>query len=110
MISGKPVCSATSLTGMPWLVNSFAVPPVDKSSIPRSFSSRAESAAPVSSETLRNAAPSGATTLRLLAGPDLFDFQAQFAAMESVDRRGIALISLKVAHDHLEQRLIDFSH
>src|SRR6202021_2103965 len=36
MISGKPVCSATSLTVMPWLTRSLAVPPVDSSSIPRS--------------------------------------------------------------------------
>jgi hypothetical protein len=50
MISGKPVCSETSVTGTPASVSSFAVPPVERISTPRSLQPRAKSARPVLSE------------------------------------------------------------
>src|SRR6202521_6083952 len=100
MISGKPVYSATSLTATPWRVNSLAVPPVDSSSMPRSFSSRANSTIPVLSETLSSARRTGVSNVFLLADPELFEFFAQGAAIDAENRRGAALIALDVAHHH----------
>src|ERR1035438_3765892 len=54
-ISGKPVRSEISLTAMPESRNSFAVPPVEMSSIPWPESWRAKSTKPVLSVTLRMA-------------------------------------------------------
>src|SRR5271154_2490974 len=108
MISGKPVCSATSTTLMPWLVKSCAVPPVDSSSMPRSFSSRANSTMPVLSETLSNARRTGVSTL--LADAELFELLAQCAAIDPEYGRRPALIALSVAHHRFEQRLFDLAH
>src|SRR6201994_324270 len=109
MISGKPVCSATSLTGIPWLVNSLAVPPVDNSSMPRSFSSRANSTMPVLSETLSSARRTGVSK-GLLVDAELFQLLAQGSAIDPEDGRRAALISLDVSHDDLEQGLLDLAH
>src|SRR5216684_2382745 len=54
-ISGQPVSSATSRTGIPASRNSRAVPPVEIISIPRAASSRVNSATPVLSYTLISA-------------------------------------------------------
>src|SRR5882757_8261417 len=110
MISGNPVCSATSLTEMPWLVNNLAVPPVDTSSMPRSFSSRANSTIPVLSETLSSARRTGVSTKRLLVDAELFQLLAQGAAIDAENGRGAALVALHVAHHDLEQRFFDFAH
>src|SRR5580692_11319 len=109
MISGKPVCVATSLTVMPWFVSSAAVPPVDRISMPRSFSSRANSTMPVLSETLSNARRTGVST-NLLADAELFEFLAQRAAIDPEYRRCSALVALDVAHYRLEQRLFHLAH
>ncbi len=61
---------------------SLAVPPVDSSSMPRSFSSRANSTMPVLSETLSNARRTGVST-GLLADAELFEFLAQCAAIDA---------------------------
>ena len=50
-ISGKPVCSATSVTGSPASASSLAVPPVESSATPSACSARARSTTPVLSET-----------------------------------------------------------
>ena len=50
-ISGKPVSSATSVTGRPASASSLAVPPVDSSFTPSACSARANSTMPVLSET-----------------------------------------------------------
>ena len=50
-ISGKPVWSATSVTGRPCSASSLAVPPVESSFTPRAFSSLASSTMPVLSDT-----------------------------------------------------------
>jgi hypothetical protein len=50
-ISGKPVCSATSVDGTPCSASSLAVPPVESSSMPSACSARASSTTPVLSET-----------------------------------------------------------
>ena len=50
-ISGKPVWSATSVTGKPLSRNSLAVPPVDSSLMPSTCSACANSRMPVLSET-----------------------------------------------------------
>ena len=54
-ISGKPVSSATSVTGSALSASSFAVPPVDTSRMPSAASERAKSTMPVLSETEINA-------------------------------------------------------
>src|SRR4029077_6444054 len=54
-ISGQPVSSATSRTGVPASRNRRAVPPVEIISIPSAASSRANSATPVLSYTLISA-------------------------------------------------------
>ena len=59
MISGKPVCCATSRTGMPFSASRRAVPPVDSSSTPRPVSPRASSMSPVLSETESSARRTG---------------------------------------------------
>src|ERR1700761_7638521 len=110
MISGKPVCSATSLTGIPWLVNSLAVPPVDNSSMPRSFSSRANSTIPVLSETLSNARRTGVSTKASLVDAELFQLLAQGAAIDAQNGRSAALIALYVTHHDFEQRLFHLAH
>src|SRR5690606_31716459 len=51
IISGKPVCSATSLTGTPAAFNAAAVPPVDRISTPPSARAAASSITPDLSET-----------------------------------------------------------
>ena len=110
MISGNPVCSATSLTEMPWRTKSLAVPPVDRSSMPRSFSSRANSTIPVLSETLSSARRTGVSNVYLLADPELFELFAQGAAIDAENRRSAALIALNMAHHDLEQRFLDLAH
>src|SRR5271155_2711717 len=110
MISGNPVCSATSLTGMPWLVNSLAVPPVDNSSMPRSFSSRANSTIPVLSETLSNARRTGVSTNGLLVDAELFQLLAQSTAIDAENGRGAALVALHMTHHDLEKRFFHFAH
>src|SRR5580693_163796 len=111
MISGKPVCSATSLTVIPWLTKSLAVPPVDNSSMPRSFSSRANSTMPVLSETLSSARRTGVSTgAYLLAYAELFELLAQGAAIDPEYGRCPALIALYVAHHDFEQRLFHLTH
>ena len=54
-ISGKPVMSATSVTGRPLSASNLAVPPVDKSLMPWACSACANSRMPVLSETERSA-------------------------------------------------------
>ena len=54
-ISGKPVSSATSVTGRPCSASSLAVPPVEMSFTPRACRLRASSTIPVLSETESNA-------------------------------------------------------
>src|ERR1700761_2636804 len=110
MISGKPVCSATSLTEMPSCTKSCAVPPVESSSMPRSFSARANSTIPDLSETLSSARRTGVSNVPLLADPELFEFLAQGAAVDAENGCRAALVSLHVAHHHLEQRLLDLAH
>src|SRR5437762_3061909 len=51
MISGKPVSSATSVTGNPASLSAFAVPPVETSVTSRCTRARANSISPVLSET-----------------------------------------------------------
>src|ERR1700679_2414627 len=110
MISGKPVCSATSFTEMPCCTRSCAVPPVESSSMPRSFSARANSTIPVLSETLSSARRTGVSNVSLLADPELSEFLAQGSAIDAEDGRGAALVSVHVPHHHLEQRLLDLAH
>src|SRR5271169_6175915 len=110
MISGNPVCSATSLTEMPCCTNILAVPPVDNSSIPRSFSSRANSTIPVLSETLSSARRTGVSNACLLADPELFEFLAQGAAIDAENGRRTALVALHMAHHDLEQGLLHLAH
>ena len=55
IISGKPVCSETSLTVRPASFSSLAVPPVDSNSTPNFVSCLASSSTPVLSETLNSA-------------------------------------------------------
>ena len=54
-ISGKPVWSATSVTGSPLSASSLAVPPVDRSLTPKACKSLASSTMPVLSDTDRRA-------------------------------------------------------
>src|SRR5277367_6756387 len=110
MISGKPVCSATSFTEMPCCTRSCAVPPVESSSMPRSLSARANSTIPALSETLSSARRTGVSNVSLLADPELFEFLAQGAAIDAEDGRRTALVALHVAHHNLEQRLFDLAH
>src|SRR5271168_4236099 len=110
MISGKPVCSATSFTEIPCCTRSCAVPPVESSSMPRSFSARANSTIPVLSETLSSARRTGVSNVQLLVDPEFFEFLAQGAAIDTEDGRGTALVSLHMPHHHLEQRLLDLAH
>src|SRR5277367_5666453 len=110
MISGKPVCSATSFTEMPCCTRSCAVPPVESSSMPRSLRARANSTIPVLSETLSSARRTGVSNVSLLADPELFEFLAQGAPVDAEDRGSAALVSLRVAHYHLEQRFLDLAH
>ena len=51
-ISGKPVCAETSVTAMPSLARSWAVPPVEMIWMPSAASARAKSMTPDFSETL----------------------------------------------------------
>ena len=55
IISGKPVKSETSMTGIPASASNFAVPPVDSISTPRVCNCRANSTIPDLSETLISA-------------------------------------------------------
>jgi hypothetical protein len=55
IISGKPVTSATVVTGRPTSVSARAVPPVETSVNPRATRPRPRSAMPVLSETLSRA-------------------------------------------------------
>ena len=55
IISGKPVTSETSRTGIPASAMSLRVPPVARISTPSSLRARANSAQPVLSETLKRA-------------------------------------------------------
>ena len=55
MISGAPVCSATSCTGTPAAASALAVPPVERSSTPRRASACPRVSSPVLSETLTSA-------------------------------------------------------
>src|SRR5579871_6358877 len=105
MISGKPVCAATSLTATPWLSRSLAVPPVERISTPRSFSARANSTIPVLSETLSSARRTGVST-SLLVDAKLFEFLAQGAAIDAENDGGAALVALDVVHHHFEQGLL----
>ena len=54
-ISGKPVWSATSVTGRPLSASSLAVPPVDSSLMPSACRLLARSTMPVLSDTDRSA-------------------------------------------------------
>ena len=54
-ISGEPVNSDTSVTGIPASLIAFAVPPVDNNFMPSSCKPRANSTIPVLSDTLNNA-------------------------------------------------------
>ncbi len=46
----------------------------------------------------------------LLADTELFELLAQGAAIDAEYGRRAALIALRVAHDHFEQRLFHFAH
>src|SRR5580658_267671 len=71
-ISGKPVTSLTSLTGMPDSRSRRAVPPVEINSAPSSASPRAKSDTPVLSVTLMSTRMSGGLS-RISRGRERID-------------------------------------
>src|SRR5947208_13048297 len=102
-ISGKPVTSATSVTGSPASASSLAVPPVDSSLTPAPCSSRANSTMPVLSETESRACMESS-----LFGELVFDeLAAQRVSVDAQPFRGLALVAVGVLHHHVEQRLLD---
>src|SRR6478752_7392124 len=110
-ISGKPVCSATSVTARPAPASSFAVPPVESRVTPSAASSRASSTTPVLSETEISACmeiPSwprrGARSLDQLV---LDELAAQRVAVDAEPFGGPALVAAGLLHHDLEQRPFD---
>src|SRR6185295_3646198 len=102
-ISGKPVWSATSVTGRPASASSLAVPPVDSSRTPSPCSSRASSRTPVLSETERSA-------VRVMASLDqlvLDELAPQRVAVDAEPFGGPALVAVGVLHHDLQQGLLD---
>src|SRR3954468_20018390 len=110
-ISGKPVCSATSVTSRPAVASSFAVPPVESRRTPRAASSRASSTTPVLSETEINACiavlPGGRDRARSLDQLVLEELAAQRVAVDAEPFGGPALVAAGLLHHHLEQRALD---
>ena len=115
MISGKPVCADTCVTGDAAAVrSSVAVPPVERIATPRWCSACANSTRPSLLETLSSARrierrthvaidrfrPRSAVRLQLLA---------QRAAIDAENVGGAALVALGVVEHGLEQRLFDFA-
>src|SRR5436305_3506304 len=117
-ISGKPVWSATSVTGRPASASSFAVPPVDSSFTPSACSARAKSTTPVLSET-DSKAVSGFIGIRWrprsrrplsLDQLVLDQLAAQRVAVDAEPFGRAALVALGVLHHHVEQRLLHDRH
>src|SRR6185503_1362437 len=110
-ISGNPVCAETSVTRMPSLSSSFAVPPVDGICSPRPARARAKSTTPALSETLISARAtfivrvSPLTLSRL--DPQLLDFFSQGVAVDAEHRGGGALVALGLAEYRLDQGPLD---
>src|SRR5262245_3816395 len=103
-ISGKPVTCDTSVTGNLASANSFAVPPVDSSVMPRWCRARANSTMPALSETEISAR--GMSLQEFVVG----QLAAQRVAVDAQPVGGLALIAVGLAHHHLEQRLLDGVH
>src|SRR3989338_2507261 len=115
-ISGKPVSSATSVTGSFSSASSLAVPPVEISLMPRACSARAKSTMPVLSETEIRAFMRvfgflgwGATAGSL--DQFVFDeFFAQGVAVQAQPFGRALLVVVSVLHHPLQQRLFDHTH
>src|SRR6266480_2507163 len=110
-ISGKPVCSATSVTGRLCSARSFAVPPVDRILILNRARPRANSARPLLSDTLISAVRMGIMRVggeRLDHRSHLYfqrlDLLSQSIAVDPEHLRGDGLISLGPIENELDQR------
>src|SRR3990167_5680971 len=102
-ISGKPVCSATSVTGSPASASSFAVPPVDSSLTPSACRPRANSSTPVLSETEISAVVMVSLLLDQLVVEQL---APQRVAVDAQPVGGAALVAFGLLHHDLQQRLL----
>src|SRR5688572_157767 len=103
IISGKPVYSPTSVTTIPFSLRSWAVPPVDRIWTPWESSALANSTTPVLSETLISARRILTRSLKAV----LFELFSQRVAVETEELGGARLVALRLAHHHLEHRLLD---
>src|SRR6266480_6644305 len=113
-ISGKPVWSATSVTGRLCSARSFAVPPVDRILILNRARPRANSARPLLSDTLISAVRMGIMRVggeRLDHRSHLYfqrlDLLSQSIAVDPEHLRGDGLISLGPVEHELEHRTLD---
>src|SRR5258706_3168098 len=110
-ISGNPVCAETSVTRMPSLSSSLAVPPVERICTPRPARARAKSAMPVLSETLMSARETFIVRVSSLMSsrldPQLLDFLAQGIPVDAEHRGGGALVGLGLAENRLDQGPLD---
>src|SRR3990167_9478995 len=115
-ISGKPVTSATSVTGRPASASRRAVPPVDSSLTPRACSAWAKSTMPVLSDTDSNAVVMVNASGERKGGDQLLDqlviqeLAAQRVAVDAQPFGGLALVALGMLHNHLEHRALDRAH
>src|SRR6218665_1028706 len=110
-ISGKPVCSATSVTGRPASASSLAVPPVDSRRTFSACRAWANSTMPVLSDTEIRAVSCDMGGLgRFGVGSEqlvLGELAAQRVAVDAEPVGGLALVALGLGHHHLEQRALD---
>src|SRR5450830_369101 len=109
-ISGKPVWSATSVTGRPASASSLAVPPVDSSLMPSACSACANSRMPVLSETEMSAVWAMGYAVELF---QKFVFNQLFTkrvAVQAQPLRGLRLVALGARHHDIEQGFLDHAH
>src|SRR5450631_4522437 len=122
IISGKPVCSATSVTTTPFSLRSWAVPPVERICTPCVSSARASSTTPVLSETLMRARlifvigrpreDGGPAWIPVCTGmtsvqPVLLELLAQRIAVHPQELRGARLVAVGLEHHDFEHGLLD---
>src|SRR5438067_4583701 len=103
-ISGKPVTSATSVTGSAWSARSLAVPPVEISLMPSACRACASSTMPVLSETEMSA------FMSLFQQTMLDELLAQGVAIEAQPLGGLGLVVVCFGHHHFEQRFFHHLH
>src|SRR5262245_1843401 len=109
MISGNPVYSATSVTGIPLSRSARAVPPVDSSSKRCALRRRVSSTSAVLSET-DNSARLTLCMRRSAQQAVLAQLAAQRPAIEAQHAGGPTLIAVRVIEHGREHGGLDFAH